>query len=141
MTLLGIAQHLTSIVVDNNFGPLMFILAMNLVLLILGSILETVSVILLTTPLAFPIMQHLGIDPIWYGIVLSVNMAMALITPPVGMDLYVIKSLRDDIQLSTVIRGVAPFILLMLFFLALIITIPELSTWLPSLMPTRGVTQ
>ena len=119
----------------------MFILAMNLVLLILGSILETVSVILLTTPLAFPIMQHLGIDPIWYGIVLSVNMAMALITPPVGMDLYVIKSLRDDIQLSTVIRGVAPFILLMLFFLALIITIPELSTWLPSLMPTRGVAQ
>ena len=141
MTLLSIPQHLTSIVVDNNFGPLMFILAMNLVLLILGSILETVSVILLTTPLAFPIMQHLGIDPIWYGIVLSVNMAMALITPPVGMDLYVIKSLRDDIQLSTVIRGVAPFILLMLFFLALIITIPELSTWLPSLMPTRGVTQ
>lgn len=138
MTILGIPQQLTALVVENNFSPLMFILTINLLLLLLGAILETVSVVLLTTPLILPIMHSLNIDPIWYGVVLTVNMAIALITPPVGMDLYVIKSLRDDISLSMVIRGVAPFIVIMICFLALIILVPSLSTWLPSLMPVKG---
>ncbi len=138
MTILGIPQQLTTLVVEHNFSPLAFIFAINLVLLLLGAILETVSVVLLTTPLVLPIMHSLGIDPIWYGVVLTVNMAIALITPPVGMDLYVIKSLRDDIRLGMVIRGVAPFIVIMFFFLALIIFFPTLSTWLPSLMPVKG---
>ncbi|NQS72307.1 MAG: TRAP transporter large permease [Desulfobulbaceae bacterium] len=138
MTILGIPQQLTALVVEHNFSPLMFILAINLVLLLLGAILETVSVVLLTTPLVLPIMLTLNIDPIWYGVVLTVNMAIALITPPVGMDLYVIKSLRDDITLGMVIRGVTPFIMIMAFFLALIILFPSLTTWLPSLMPVRG---
>ncbi len=138
MTIQGIPQELTTLVVEHNFSPLAFIFAINLVLLLLGAILETVSVVLLTTPLVLPIMHSLGIDPIWYGVVLTVNMAIALITPPVGMDLYVIKSLRDDISLGMVIRGVTPFIVIMAFFLALIIFFPALSTWLPSLMPVRG---
>lgn len=138
MTILGIPQQITALVVEHNFSPLLFIFAINLVLLVLGAILETVSVVLLTTPLILPIMHSLNIDPIWYGVVLTVNMAIALITPPVGMDLYVIKSLRDDITLGMVIRGVAPFVVLMAFFLALIILCPGLSTWLPSLMPVRG---
>ncbi len=139
LTLMSIPQELTRVVVENNLSPLMFIIAINLLLLVLGALLETVSCILLTTPLVLPIMQSLGIDPIWYGVVLTVNMTMALITPPVGMDLYVIKSLRDDISFDDVIRGVAPFIVLMLVFLALIIAFPGISTWLPSLMPVRGV--
>ena len=138
MTILGIPQQLTRIVVDYQFTPLMFVLAMNVVMLVLGAILETVSVVLLTMPLVLPIMNALEIDPIWYGVVLTVNMTIALITPPVGMDLYVIKSLRKDIMLSDVVRGVAPFTLLMLLFLILIIACPPLSTWLPSLMPSRG---
>ena len=138
MTILGIPQQLTALVVENNFSPFMFILTINLLLLLLGAILETVSVVLLTTPLILPIMHSLNIDPIWYGVVLTVNMAIALITPPVGMDLYVIKSLRDDISLSMVIRGVAPFIVIMVCFLAIIILFPSLSTWLPSLMPVKG---
>lgn len=138
MTILGIPQQITALVVEHDFSPLLFICTINLVLLVLGAILETVSVVLLTTPLILPIMHSLNIDPIWYGVVLTVNMAIALITPPVGMDLYVIKSLRDDITLGMVIRGVAPFIVLMVFFLALIILCPGLSTWLPSLMPVQG---
>ncbi len=139
MTILGIPQQLTRLVVEYELTPLMFVLAMNLVMLFLGAILETVSVVLLTTPLILPIMQELAIDPVWYGVVLTVNMAIALITPPVGMDLYVIKSLRKDILLTDVIQGVAPFILLMFLFLLLIIAVPSLSTWLPSMMPGRGL--
>ena len=139
MTLMQIPQELTQVVAENNFSPLLFILAMNAVLLVLGSILETVSVVLLTTPLVLPIMESLGIDPIWYGVVLTMNMTIALITPPVGMDLYVIKSLRSDISLGDVIRGVAPCALLMVLFLCVIIAFPSISTFLPSLMPSRGV--
>ena len=138
LTLMNIPQELTKIVVENELSPLMFIIAINLLLLVLGALLETISCILLTTPLILPIMVAMNIDPIWYGVVLTVNMTIALITPPVGMDLYVIKGLRDDIDLEDVIRGVAPFIVLMLFFLAVIIAFPSISTWLPSLMPTRG---
>jgi len=138
LTLMQIPQQLTRVVVDNELSPLLFIIAINLLLLVLGALLETVSCVLLTTPLILPIMQSLHIDPIWYGVVLTVNMTIALITPPVGMDLYVIKGLRDDIELEEVIRGVAPFIVLLLSFLVIIVAFPGISTWLPSLMPAKG---
>ena len=138
LTLMQIPQQLTRVVVENDLSPLMFIIAINALLIVLGALLETVSCILLTTPLILPIMISLGIDPIWYGVVLTVNMTIALITPPVGMDLYVNKGLRDDIALEEVIRGVVPFIFLLFLFLVFIIAFPGVSTWLPSLMPTRG---
>ena len=112
----------------------MFIIAMNLLMLILGTILETVSIILLTMPLVTPILHALHIDPIWYAVILVVNMTMALITPPVGMNLYVINGLRDDISMSDVIQGVWPFIILMGFMLVLSIVFPQISLWLPSIM-------
>lgn len=138
LALMNVPQELTKVVVENNLSPLLFIIAVNLLLLVLGALLETISCILLTTPLILPIMIAMEIDPIWYGVVLTVNMTIALITPPVGMDLYVIKGLRDDIGLEDVIRGVVPFIVLLFCFLMLIIAVPGISTWLPSLMPARG---
>ena len=139
LAMMNVPQELTRMVVENDLSPLMFVIAVNLLLLVLGALLETISCILLTTPLILPIMIAMNIDPIWYGVVLTVNMTIALITPPVGMDLYVIKGLRDDIGLDDVIKGVVPFILLMFCFLCVIIMVPSISTWLPSLMPTRGM--
>ena len=75
-------------------------------------------------------MVHLGIDPIWYGILLMVNLELAMITPPVGMNLFVIKGITDQ-PLSEVVKGAAPFVVLMLAGLALIIAVPSLATWLP----------
>jgi C4-dicarboxylate transporter DctM subunit len=134
MTLLEIPQNLTALIIAWQLSPLMFVLAMNVLMLLLGCILETVSIILLTMPLVAPILAALGIDPIWYAIVLTVNMEMALVTPPVGMNLYVINGLDKDIHMSEVIRGVAPFIVLMAVFLLVTMLFPPLSTWLPSLM-------
>jgi C4-dicarboxylate transporter DctM subunit len=113
---------------------MMFLIAMNILMLILGCILETVSIVLLTMPLVTPILHALGIDPIWYGIVVTVNMTLALITPPVGMNLYIINSLRPDIRMGETIAGVFPLMIIMLFFLALVIAFPGMSTWLPSIM-------
>jgi C4-dicarboxylate transporter DctM subunit len=134
MTMLMIPQKLTELIINSNFTPLMFILAMNILMLILGTILETVSIVLLTMPLITPILFAMNIDPVWYAIILTVNMTMALITPPVGMNLYVIKGLREDISMSEIIAGVTPFILLMAVMLVLTIAFPSLSTWLPSVM-------
>jgi C4-dicarboxylate transporter DctM subunit len=134
MTLLEIPQRLTEVIIAWKFSALMFVVAMNLLMLILGCLLETVSIIMLTMPLVAPILQTLHIDPIWYAIVLTVNMEMALVTPPVGMNLYVINGLDKDIHMSEVIRGVTPFIVLMAVFLVFTMLFPPLSTWLPSLM-------
>ncbi|MFA5027711.1 MAG: TRAP transporter large permease subunit [Candidatus Methylomirabilota bacterium] len=134
MTMLEIPQQLTALIIDWKLSALMFVLAMNVLMLFLGCILETVSIILLTMPLVAPILQALGIDPIWYAIVLTVNMEMALVTPPVGMNLYVINGLDKDISMSEVIRGVTPFIILMALFLIFTMLFPLMSTWLPSMM-------
>jgi C4-dicarboxylate transporter DctM subunit len=134
MTLLEIPQTLTALIIDWKLSALMFVVAMNVLMLALGCILETVSIILLTMPLVAPILGALGIDPIWYAIVLTVNMEMALVTPPVGMNLYVISGLDKDIHMAEVIRGVAPFIVLMACFLVLTMLFPPMSTWLPSMM-------
>jgi len=134
MTLLEIPQQLTELIIQWKLTPIMFVIAMNILMLLLGCILETVSIILLTMPLVVPIIHTLGIDPIWYAIVLTVNMEMALVTPPVGMNLYVISGLAPEIRMSEVIRGVTPFIIILVSFLIITIAFPAMSTWLPSLM-------
>jgi len=134
MTMLETPQKLTALIIDWQLSPFVFVLAMNALMLILGCILETVSIIMLTMPLVAPILDALKIDPIWYAIVLTVNMEMALVTPPVGMNLYVINGLSKDIHMSEVITGVAPFIALMVAFLILTMVFPPMSTWLPSMM-------
>ncbi|MDD2454300.1 MAG: TRAP transporter large permease subunit [Synergistales bacterium] len=134
MTLLMIPQKLTELIINNNFSVLMFLIAMNILMMILGCVLETVSIVLLTMPLVTPILHALNIDPIWYGIVVTVNMTLALITPPVGMNLYVINSLRPDIRMGETISGVFPFLAIMVVFLILVIAFPGMSTWLPAIM-------
>jgi C4-dicarboxylate transporter DctM subunit len=134
MTMLEIPQKLTAVIIDWKLSAFMFVVAMNVLMLFLGCILETVSIILLTMPLVAPILVALNIDPIWYAIVLTVNMEMALVTPPVGMNLYVINGLDKDIHMAEVIKGVTPFIILMFCFLFFTMLFPPMSTWLPSLM-------
>ncbi len=134
MTVVEIPQMLTELIISWKLSAFMFVLAMNILMVFLGCILETVSIILLTVPLVAPIMTRLGIDPIWYAIVLTVNMEMALVTPPVGMNLYVINGLDEDIHMSEVIQGVAPFIVILAGFLLFTMLFPAMSTWLPSLM-------
>ncbi len=134
LTLVEIPQRLTALIIEWKLSAFMFVVAMNILMLFLGCILETVSIILLTVPLVAPILTTLHIDPIWYAIVLTVNMEMALVTPPVGMNLYVINGLDEDIHMSEVIQGVAPFILIMAVFLLFTMLFPPMSTWLPSLM-------
>ncbi|WP_353645221.1 TRAP transporter large permease [Mesorhizobium sp. WSM2239] len=107
-----------------------FILVVMVAIFILGMFLETIAIILITTPIIMPSMLALDINPIWYGVMLMVNLELALITPPVGMNLFVLKGIANA-RLSEIVRGAAPYVLLMIAGLFVIWLFPQLSLWLP----------
>ncbi|MEN2979743.1 TRAP transporter large permease [Tistrella bauzanensis] len=129
----GVPAAVVDFVTANELEPWQFLLAINLLLLILGMFLEVASIILIAVPILLPVVTALGIDPIHFAIVIVVNMEIALLTPPVGLNLYVLSSI-SKVPVSEVIRGVWPFIGLFAVYLALITYIPELSLWLPNLV-------
>jgi TRAP-type C4-dicarboxylate transport system permease large subunit len=88
--------------------------------------------ILLTVPIFFPLVRDLGFDPIWFGIVVVIVTEISLITPPVGMNVFVLRGVLPDVKTGTIFRGVTPFWVADLFRLALIVAVPALSLWLPS---------
>lgn len=131
LTILQLPQKMTEIIAQADVNRWLIFVAINVLLLFLGCILETVSIILITLPILYPLIMSLGFDPIWFNVVLLVNMELALITPPVGMNLFVIKGLGDDIKLNDIVAGVLPFGIIMVLFIILLAIFPEIATWLP----------
>lgn len=103
----------------------------NLFLLVAGFFLPPVAVILMTAPILLPIITAVGFDPYWFAVVLTINMEIGLITPPVGLNLYVINGIAPDVPLTTVLRGSLPFVLLMVLGIVLLCLFPGIATWLP----------
>ncbi|MDH3310708.1 MAG: TRAP transporter large permease subunit, partial [Gammaproteobacteria bacterium] len=103
----------------------------NLFLLVAGFFLPPVAVILMTAPILLPIITQAGFDPYWFAVILTVNMEIGLITPPVGLNLYVINSIAPDIKLPTILWGALPFMLCMVLGIVLLCVFPEIVTWLP----------
>ena len=93
----------------------------------------------MTAPILLPIILQAGFDPYWFAVVLTINMEIGLITPPVGLNLYVIKGIVPDVGLPQILRGTIPFVLLMLLSIILLCVFPEIATWLPErLMGVSG---
>jgi TRAP-type C4-dicarboxylate transport system permease large subunit len=90
--------------------------------------------ILLTVPLFFPVVTALGYDPIWFGIIIVLVVQIGLISPPVGMNIFVVKSLLPNISIMTVFRGVTPFAVALVVMLGIMVALPQLATWLPGFM-------
>jgi C4-dicarboxylate transporter DctM subunit len=130
ITIIRLPVGVTETVASIGLGPLGFILVVMVLIFVMGMFLETISIILITTPILLPTLTELSIDPVWYGVLLMINLELALITPPVGMNLFVIKGITDA-PLSDVVRGALPYVLLLLAGLALLIAVPGLATWLP----------
>jgi tripartite ATP-independent transporter DctM subunit len=114
-----------------NYGVLTLIL---LLYLVLGCLMDALAMIILTVPIIFPVIKELGFDPIWFGIIIVMTVELGLIHPPVGMNIFVIKSVIDDVKISTIFAGVLPFILTDLLRLAILVMFPILALWLPSHM-------
>jgi len=128
----GITDLLSQAVVDFHASPTIAIIVMALVLLLLGSFLDGLALMLLTTPIFLPIAIQLGYSPIWFGIFLVRTMEIGFVHPPLGLNVYVIQAMAKDIPLGTIFRGIVPFLVADFLHLGLIITIPALSLWLPS---------
>lgn len=126
-----IPHHLAESIVAMNLSPWMFLLIVNILLLIAGAFMEPSAITLIMAPIFFPIAVRLGIDPIHLGIIMVVNMELGLLSPPVGLNLFVTSSITNR-DLSWVIRSVLPWFILLLFFLGLITYIPEISLSLPN---------
>ncbi|KMW57678.1 TRAP dicarboxylate transporter, DctM subunit, unknown substrate 3 [Candidatus Rhodobacter oscarellae] len=125
-------QALLALAAQFSDTPWLVILAILLIYLILGCVFESLSMILLTVPIFFPLVEQLGYDPIWFGIVVVVITEISLITPPVGLNVFVLRGVLPDVKTSTIFRGVTAFWVADLFRLALIALVPLLSLWLPA---------
>ncbi|WP_048441140.1 TRAP transporter large permease [Caenimonas sp. SL110] len=117
-----------------GLSPVMVIAAMMVIYVILGTVMEELTMVLLTIPLFFPIVTALGFDPVWFGVLIVMVVQIGLISPPVGMNLFVLNSLLPDVGLGQIFRGCWPFVAVMVLMLGLLIAFPQLSLWLPSLM-------
>ena len=133
----GVAQKTLDFVKSLDIQPWQFLLAVNIILIILGMFLEVFSILLIMVPIILPLLEPLGIDPIHFGVVLVINMELALMSPPVGLNLFVISNI-SKIPLAQVLRGTMPFFVLMVGLLLVVTYIPIISTWLPDLLMGPG---
>ena len=115
--------------------PVLGVLAIMLAIyLVLGCFLEGFAMMVLSMPIFFPVVQQLGIDPIWFGVLVVLTLEMGLISPPVGLNVFIVKSVAPDVSLGKMFRGVAPFWFAMLATLALLVAFPQIALILPDTM-------
>jgi C4-dicarboxylate transporter DctM subunit len=132
LTRLQIPQELVGWIVDQGFNQYTVLFAIFLLLIVMGMFMDVVSVILIATPLLLPIIKTFGYDPIWFGIVMAIVTEMAVITPPVGLNLFVIQGISPgNISIGTVARGSFPYFILLILAVILFTAFPQLVLWLP----------
>jgi C4-dicarboxylate transporter DctM subunit len=117
-----------------GLSPVMVVGAMMLIYVLLGTIMEELSMVLLTIPVFFPIVTALGFDPVWFGVLIVFVVQIGLISPPVGMNLFVLNALLDEVSLRQIFRGVWLFVLMLIAAMVLVLELPQLALWLPGFM-------
>jgi C4-dicarboxylate transporter DctM subunit len=127
----GVPQAIVEFAISHNLERWQFLLFLGLVMIMLGTVMDAIAVLLIVTPIVLPTLAGLGIDRIHFGIVLIVNMEIAFLTPPIGLNLFVLSNIAKAPMLET-IRGVAPFVLLLFVFQLIVMLFPQLSLWLPN---------
>ena len=131
---LYITQSAAEAIIAMNLSPVMLMILINIFLLIAGFFLPPVSVIVMAIPILLPIIDAAGFDRIWFGVLMTLNMEIGLITPPVGLNLYVLKGISPDLSFNQIVRGSYPFMLLLILGMVLLYVFPGLATWLPAAM-------
>jgi len=129
----NVVKAVTSFIESSDMSPWLVVIAINILLLILGCFIDAITIMLLTIPIFVPIVVALGFDPIWFGVLYVVNMQIGLITPPMGLELFLMRT-AFDVPVDKLLRGIVPFIIVLFAFLALLIGVPQISLWLPGMM-------
>ncbi len=131
---IGVPQGMASFIMDLPLEPWMIIICINLLLIVMGMFLDPMSILVIVVPIFFPAVQAMGYDPIWFGIMMTITIEIAAITPPVGFNLFVLKSVTKDTNLGDVIQGAFPFVIPLILGILLILMFPQIVLWLPSFM-------
>jgi tripartite ATP-independent transporter DctM subunit len=135
LSYLQLPQQLSEWLVSQSASPYLVIVGINIILIFLGCIMDPAGILLVTIPIFVPIIKALGFDPVWFGVMFVVNMELAQITPPLGLNLYIIKSIAPpEVTLKDILIGAWPFMILDLIGLVLVIVFPQIILWLPSTM-------
>ncbi|WP_207922119.1 TRAP transporter large permease [Saccharopolyspora terrae] len=129
-----VPEALTDFVVGLDVHPYVVLIGIMLVLILLGCLVDAASLLLVVTPILVPAIEELGFDPLWFGVLLVVNLEMAVITPPVGLNLYTMKSVVPELDLGDIFRGIAPYLVIEFALILLMIAVPGTATYLPSVM-------
>jgi TRAP-type C4-dicarboxylate transport system permease large subunit len=125
---------LKSWILEMQLSPVMVVGAMMLIYILLGTVMEELSMVLLTIPVFFPIVVGLGFDPVWFGVLIVLVVQIGLISPPVGMNLFVLNALLDKVPLSQIFRGVWLFVVALALALFIVLEVQPLALWLPGFM-------
>ncbi|WHZ10312.1 MAG: TRAP dicarboxylate transporter+ DctM subunit [Burkholderiaceae bacterium] len=134
LTITQAPQRLTEFLTGLGIGRYGVLALMMVTFLILGSLMDAMAMIILTVPIVFPVITAMGFDPIWFGIIIVMTVELGLIHPPVGMNVFVIKSVVKEVSFSTIFKGVLPFIVTDILRLVILISFPIIALWLPSRM-------
>ncbi|MDF1552929.1 MAG: TRAP transporter large permease [Deferrisomatales bacterium] len=134
MSYSGIPQQLVEFTMSLGLNRWLILIVINIVSLVLGCFLDPSGILVLMVPLVFPIIESLGFDPVWFGIILTLNVEIGMITPPVGLNLYVLNAVDRSLQVSEIIAGTIPFLFSLILCLVLLTIFPQLVLWLPGLV-------
>ncbi len=132
MSSLQVTQAVAQTIAAMQVNKWVVMAAINLLLLVAGCFLPPAAIILMTTPILMPVITSAGFDPIWFGVILTINMELGLITPPVGLNLFVINGITPDVRLPTILKGAFPFMMCMVLAIVILCFFPQLATWLPA---------
>ena len=134
LSTLTIPQYVTEVVNGLQLSKWAIMAIINVILIIMGCLLDPMAIMVISLPIIFPIVMELGFDPVWFGIIITINVEMGMITPPVGLNLFILKGSVPGISMKDIVGGSLPFLILLLLGLVLIMAFPSLATWLPGRM-------
>ena len=134
LTITQVPQKLTEMLTGLGVGRYGILALIMVMYLVLGCLMDAMAMIILTVPIIYPVIVQLGFDPIWFGVIIVMTVELGLIHPPVGMNVFVIKSVVKDVSFTTIFKGVIPFVVTDLFRLMILISFPAIALWLPSKM-------
>jgi tripartite ATP-independent transporter DctM subunit len=134
LVVVRIPERVTAFVANLDVPPYVVMVGVMAIMVALGCLVDAASLLLVVTPIVVPAMAGLGFDPLWMGVLLVVNLEMAVITPPVGLNLYTMKSVVPDLDLGEIFRGIMPYMFIEAALLAVMIAVPGIATWLPGVI-------
>ena len=134
LTSLYLTQTLAQAIADAHFNRWVLMGMINLFLLVCGFFIPPAAIILMTAPILYPIIKAAGFDPVWFGVILTINMEIGLIHPPVGLNIYIVSSIAPDVPVTRIMWGTIPYVICMMLAIVILCVFPDIATWLPDRM-------